>query len=63
MENALNERQNCSVRPIAAYPTAVGLGDDPHILGKSYYVYFTYLPIDATGWATGMVRRLTLSCY
>ncbi len=26
---------------IAAYPTAVGLGDDPHMLGKSYYVYFT----------------------
>jgi hypothetical protein len=48
--------------PIAAYPTAVGFGDDPHILGKSYYVFFTYLPIDGTGWATGMVRQLTLSC-
>ena len=48
--------------PIAAYPTAVGLGDDPHILGKSYYVYFTHLPTDGTGWTNGELRRLTLSC-
>jgi hypothetical protein len=47
---------------IAAYPTAVGLGDDPHILGKSYYLYFTHLPTDGTGWTNGEVRRLTLSC-
>ena len=48
--------------PIAAYPTAVGLGDDPHIWGKSYYVYFTHLPTDGTGWTNGEVRRLTLTC-
>jgi hypothetical protein len=48
--------------PIAAYPTAVGLGDDPHILGKSYYLYFTHLPTDGTGWTNGELRRLTLSC-
>jgi hypothetical protein len=48
--------------PIAAYPTAIGLGDDPHILGKSYYVYFTHLPTDGTGWTNGELRRLTLSC-
>jgi hypothetical protein len=48
--------------PIAAYPTAVGFEDDPHILGKSYYVYFTHLPTDGTGWTNGKVRRLTLSC-
>jgi hypothetical protein len=47
---------------IAAYPTAVGLGDDPHILGKSYYVYFTHLPTDGTGWTNGELRRLTVSC-
>jgi hypothetical protein len=47
---------------VAAYPTAVGLGDDPHILGKSYYVYFTHLPTDGTGWTNGEVRRLTVSC-
>ncbi len=46
--------------PIAAYPTAVGLGEDPHVLGKSFYVYFTHLPAD--GWQGGSVRRITLSC-
>jgi hypothetical protein len=48
--------------PIAAYPTAVGLGDDPHILGKSFYVYFIYLPTDGTGWTNGSLQRLTLTC-
>jgi hypothetical protein len=48
--------------PIAAYPTAVGLGDDPHTLGKSFYVYFTHLPTDGTGWTNGSLRRLTLTC-
>jgi hypothetical protein len=48
--------------PIAAYPTAVGLGDDPHILGKTFYVYFTHLPTDGTGWTNGALRRLMLTC-
>ena len=48
--------------PIAAYPTAVGLGDDPHVLGTSFYVYFTHLPADGAGWTDGELRRLTLSC-
>jgi hypothetical protein len=48
--------------PIAAYPTAIGLGDDPHTLGKSYYVYFTHLPSDGSGWTNGSLRRVTLTC-
>ncbi len=48
--------------PIAAYPTAVGLGEDPHTLGSKYYVYFTYLPTDGSGWTNGALRRLTLTC-
>jgi len=48
--------------PIAAYPTAVGFGADPHIVGKSYYVFFTHLPTDGTGWQNGALRRLTLTC-
>jgi len=47
---------------IAAYPTAVGLGDDPHIVGKSFYVYFTHLPTDGTGWTNGSLQRFTLTC-
>jgi hypothetical protein len=48
--------------PIAAYPTAVGLGSDPHLLGKQYYVYFTHLPTDGAGWTDGSLQRLTLTC-
>src|SRR5580698_10257917 len=48
--------------PIAAYPTAVGLGDDPHTLGQSFYIFFTHLPGDSSGWSGGELRRLTLTC-
>jgi hypothetical protein len=48
--------------PIAAYPTAVGFGADPHVLGKSFYLYFTLLPTDGSGWANGSLQRLTVSC-
>jgi hypothetical protein len=48
--------------PIAAYPTAVGLGEDPHVLGKSFYIYYTYLPTDGTGWTNGALHRLSLTC-
>jgi len=48
--------------PIAPYPTAIGFGADPHIVGKSYYVFFTHLPTDGTGWQNGALRRLTLTC-
>lgn len=48
--------------PIAAYPTAVGIGDDPHILGLNFYVYFTHLPADGSGWENGELRRLSVSC-
>jgi len=47
---------------IAAYPTAVGLGEDPHILDKSYYIYFTHLPTDDTGWTNGSLQRVTVTC-
>lgn len=48
--------------PIAAYPTAVGLGNDPRILDSTYYVYFTHLPTNSAGWNEGVLRRLTLTC-
>jgi len=48
--------------PIAAYPTAVGLGDDPHTLGQTFYVYFTHLPVNGNSWDGGELRRLTITC-
>jgi hypothetical protein len=49
---------------IAAYPTSVGLGDDPGILGKSFYVYFTHLQLEDGGLPRhhNSVRRFTLTC-
>ena len=47
---------------IAAYPTAVGLGENPKILGQTYYVYFTRLLNDGTGWEHGSLQRVTLTC-
>jgi hypothetical protein len=48
--------------PIAAYPTAVGLGADPQILGSSFYVYYTHLPQNGSGWQSGTLRRLVITC-
>jgi hypothetical protein len=48
--------------PIAAYPTAVGFGDDPRILGMSFYVFYTHLPTDGTGWTNGSLKRLSITC-
>jgi hypothetical protein len=49
---------------IAAYPTSVGLGDDPSILGKSFYTYFTYLHLENGGLPRvhNSLRRITLTC-
>ena len=47
---------------IAAYPTAIGLGEDPTILGAGFYVFYTLLPNDGTGWADASLRRVLVSC-
>jgi hypothetical protein len=49
---------------IAPYPTSVSLGDDPSILGKSFYVYYTYLQLENGGLPRkdDSLRRLTLTC-
>jgi hypothetical protein len=49
---------------IAPYPTSVGLGDDPSVLGDKFYVYYTYLQIEGGGEPRkgDSLRRLTLTC-
>ena len=43
-----------------AYVTPVGTGDDPRILGKQFYMYYTVpSPI---GWPGNTLNRLTVSC-
>ena len=49
---------------IAPYPFSVGLGDDPSILGKVFYVYYTHLQLENGGLPRkgDSLRRLTLTC-
>ena len=45
---------------INTYVMPVGLGDDPHILGKQFYLFYTYGGPD--GWPSNYVGRITLTC-
>lgn len=49
---------------IAVYPTSVGLGDDPNILGKDFYIYYTFLHEENGGLPRkgDSLRRITLTC-
>ena len=50
--------------PIAAYPSSVGLGDDPQVLGKTFYTYFTYIKAENGGLPRehNSLQRLTITC-
>ena len=52
------------VKTLAPYPTSVGLGEDPNILGKSFYIYYTYLHEENGGLPRegNSLRRFTLTC-
>lgn len=52
------------VKTLAPYPRAVGLGDNPHILEKSFYVYYSFLHEENGGLPRegDSLRRITLSC-
>jgi hypothetical protein len=42
--------------------TPIGLGDKPHILGKQFYIMYTYYPNNGEGWSGASVRRFTVNC-
>ena len=42
------------------YVMPVGMGNDPHILGKQFYLFYTYG--GSGGWPTNYVGRLTATC-
>jgi len=52
-----NEKDQPSV-----YVTFVGMGDDPSILGKQFYVFYTRYPNTGAGWNGASVNRFTVSC-
>jgi hypothetical protein len=46
----------------SVYAAFVGMGDDPSILGKQFYVFYTRYPNTGAGWNGASVNRFTLSC-
>jgi hypothetical protein len=46
----------------SVYVTFVGMGDDPSILGKQFYVFYTRYPNTGAGWNGATVNRFTVSC-
>jgi hypothetical protein len=52
------------VKTLAPYVTSVGLGDDPQVLGKNFYIYYTFLQEENGGLPRkgNSLRRLTLTC-
>lgn len=46
----------------SVYAAFVGMGDDPSILGKQFYVFYTRYPNNGAGWDGATVNRFTVSC-
>jgi hypothetical protein len=43
------------------YANAVGLGEDPAVLGKTFYSYYTDSPVPYNPWQPATVNRLTIT--
>jgi hypothetical protein len=46
----------------SVYAAFVGMGDDPSILGKQFYVFYTRYPNNGEGWNGATVNRFSVSC-
>ena len=46
----------------SVYDVPVGMGDNPSILGKQFYILYTRSPMN-TGWDGASVNRFTISCH
>jgi hypothetical protein len=44
------------------YVAPVGMGDDPRMLGRQFYIFYTRYPTTGAGWDGASVNRLTVSC-
>jgi hypothetical protein len=44
------------------YVMPVGMGPDPRILGKEFYLFYTRNPTTGAGWPGATVHRLTVEC-
>ena len=52
-----NEKDQPSV-----YAAFVGMGEDPSILGREFYIFYTRYPNTGAGWTGASVNRFTVSC-
>jgi hypothetical protein len=52
-----NEKDQPSV-----YAAFVGMGDDPGVLGKDFYIFYTSYPNNGQGWNGASVKRFRVSC-
>jgi hypothetical protein len=52
--------QNTNSQTSADYAVPIGVGEDPNILGRRFYVFFTHG--SARGWPGNTVRRFTVAC-
>jgi hypothetical protein len=52
------------VNTLVPYASSIGLGDDPGILGKSFYIYYTFLHEENGGLPRegNSLRRITVTC-
>ena len=46
----------------SVYVAVVGMGDDPSILDKQFYIFYTRYPNTGAGWTGATVNRFTVSC-
>jgi hypothetical protein len=46
----------------SVYVAPVGMGDDPNILGRQFYIFYTRYPNNGLGWGGATVDRSTISC-
>jgi hypothetical protein len=50
------------VNPPNIYVAPVGMGNDPRILGRQFYIFYTSYPTNGEGWDGASVNRFTVSC-
>ncbi len=52
------------VNTLVPYASSIGLEDDPGILGKSFYIYYTFLHEENGGLPRegNSLRRITVTC-
>jgi hypothetical protein len=46
----------------SVYDAPVGIGDNPNLLDKEFYIFYTRYPGNGQGWNGASVNRFTISC-